>query len=141
MRKVTRCFLIPCLLCLSSLVVEAQVSKVHPIDQQERRCLQNPESNADRDACVTRATEMWEKEMNKTYDDLYRLLDQRGKRALQQSQAVWKNYSVAQVGIIDSIYGSLQGNWRNFELVVDHRDVVKDRALSLKKLLRLAQQK
>jgi uncharacterized protein YecT (DUF1311 family) len=126
------------LLFLSAAKISAQV-KEHPIDKQLRRCLDSSQNytTSGMIGCEYQAYEDWDKELNRNYKLLMTALDADGKAKLKEAQISWLAFRESNFSFIKDIYGKKQGTmWRPVE--VDEKvEIVKGRAIELKKYCEL----
>jgi uncharacterized protein YecT (DUF1311 family) len=125
------------LLLLLPVIAHAQEETVHPIDKALEACTdKNPSTNGTIQ-CTARAQEMWDKELNRSYNGLMGQLNPQGKLSLKAAQLDWLKYRDAEFKLIDNLYSNLQGTMYLPMLAWDQMNIVKKRALQLKAYLDL----
>jgi uncharacterized protein YecT (DUF1311 family) len=88
--KLTLTAILFCLLNLSF----GQTEKEHPIDLELQNCLDSSENYTTKGMtdCVVRATEKWDEELNKNYQELLILLTAEQTDKLKIAQRKWVEY-------------------------------------------------
>jgi uncharacterized protein YecT (DUF1311 family) len=128
------------LLVLFPISSYCQQPKKHPIDKALDECMDKAPSTFGMRDCDDKALEMWDKELNKVYRELYAKLDPEGQRALKAAQTEWIKYRDEEYKLTDAIYSKLQGSMYTW-MSVDHRvGIVRQRAEALKSYLDLIKQ-
>jgi uncharacterized protein YecT (DUF1311 family) len=100
----------------------------HPIEKALEDCIDHDSGTAGMTNCAYKALEMWDKELNKIYDQLFATLAPEGKQAQKAAQIEWIKHR-------DAIYSQLQGTMYIPLRVEDRMEIVKTRAVALKKHL------
>ncbi len=119
----------------SSVAATGAVSD--PIDKQEEDCLANATSTAAMLDCAEAAYVAWDKELNRVYSQLSKLLSPTSKQLLKDSQLEWLKYRDKELKTIDDIYSHVQGSMYLPIRVDDRTQIVKARVLQLKSYLDL----
>jgi uncharacterized protein YecT (DUF1311 family) len=112
----------------------------HPIDKALEACIDKNGSTAGMVQCTDKAYAAWDKELNKNYGELMRILKSSQKEALRLTQLEWIKYRDLDFKLIDSLYDTMQGTMY-IPMRIDARmEVIKKRALELKGFLDLVQE-
>jgi len=119
------------ILLLASLST-AQEQPQHPIDKALDACIDKNGSTAGMVECTDKAYAAWDKELNKNYGELMRVLNPKQKEALRQAQLEWIKYRDLEFKSIDSVYDTLEGTMYIPMRISAHLEVIKKRALELK---------
>jgi uncharacterized protein YecT (DUF1311 family) len=127
------------ILFLASLST-AQEQPQHPIDKALDACIDKNGSTAGMVECTDKAYAAWDKELNKNYGELMRVLNPKQKEALRLAQLEWIKYRDLEFKSIDSIYDTLQGTMYIPMRISSHLEVIKKRALELKDHLDLVKE-
>ena len=124
--------------CLITVVGSAQVTE-YSIDKKLKKCLDSSQNYTTSGiiGCEYQAYEDWDKELNRNYKLLMTALDAEGKAKLKAAQISWLSFRDSNFSFIKDIYGKKQGTmWRPVE--VDEKvEIVKGRAIELKKYCEL----
>jgi len=127
----------PLLFLGSSLCLDASAYDKHTIEKSTDACFDKAISTMDMLSCSSEAYKKWDKELNRVYKALMRVLkhNKKAKRALRKAQRAWLKYKKADINNINQIYGSQDGSiWR--PIAADARTAItKKRALTLKSYL------
>jgi uncharacterized protein YecT (DUF1311 family) len=90
--------------------------------------------------CTDKAYLAWDKELNKNYAELMRIMKPRGKESLRLAQLEWIKFRDLNFKLIDSVYDRMEGTMY-IPMRIDARmEMVKRRALELKGYLDLIQE-
>jgi uncharacterized protein YecT (DUF1311 family) len=132
-----------CLISYPLAIASASVNqdpRPHAIDKALEACIDKNGSTAGMVTCTDKAYAAWDKELNKTYNELMRALKPNQKEALRLAQLEWLKYRDLDFKLIDSLYDAMQGTMY-IPMRIDARmEVVKKRALELKGFLDLIQE-
>ncbi|WP_040496767.1 lysozyme inhibitor LprI family protein [Fulvivirga imtechensis] len=111
-------------------VIFAQIK--HPIDKELDLCLEEATPTAAAIECMTKASEAWDKELNKYYQLYLAALNEENKETLKEAQRQWIVYRDKEFSLIDAhYYNQLEGTmWRPIAAGTRMR-IVKSRALEL----------
>jgi len=98
------------LFCLLNLAF-GQTVKEHPIDLELQNCLDSSENYTTKGMtdCVIRATEKWDEELNKNYQELLTLLTAEQKDKLKIAQRKWVIYRNNEIEFSNQLYYDMQG--------------------------------
>ncbi len=110
----------------------SQSQKKHPIDKALETCIDKDSSTAGMTRCADKALEMWDKELNRAYNELSAKLDPKGKQSLKAAQMDWIKYRDSEYGLIDLVYSGLQGTMYIPMRIEARTDIVRKRAVALK---------
>jgi len=99
------------LLLLTFLLVHGQTEKKHPIDIELQKCLDSKENSTTQGMteCVIKAADSWDKELNKNFKILLRLLTAEQKEKLKEAQRQWIKYRDNELDFSRSFYNQMQG--------------------------------
>lgn len=101
------------------------------IEKRESNCCDKDGSTAGMTNCAEKAYAEWDKELNKNYNALMKLLPANGQSALRSSQQTWILFRDKEFKSLDSIYSKLEGTMYIPMSVESRIRVVRDRALQL----------
>ena len=98
------------LFCLLNLAF-GQTEKEHPIDLELQNCLDSSENYTTKGMtdCVVRATEKWDEELNKNYQELLTLLTAEQTDKLKIAQGKWVEYRNNEIEFSNQLYYDMQG--------------------------------
>jgi uncharacterized protein YecT (DUF1311 family) len=99
-------------LLLAAIVIPTCVysqEETPPIDKLLEDCIEKDPSTAGMMRCTSEAYDKWDKELNKTYNELGRMLDAKGKQDLKTAQLEWISFRDKEFKLIDGIYSHLEG--------------------------------
>jgi uncharacterized protein YecT (DUF1311 family) len=98
------------LFCLLNLAF-GQTEKEHPIDIDMQNCLDSSENYTTKGMtdCVVRATEKWDEELNKNYQELLTLLTAEQTDKLKIAQRKWVEYRNKEIEFSNQLYYDMQG--------------------------------
>ncbi|MBX3279957.1 MAG: DUF1311 domain-containing protein [Acidobacteria bacterium] len=115
----------------------AQKQTEHPIDRTLNACMEKNTSTAGMSECLSKAYEMWDKELNRVYGELARRLDPAARQSLRDAQRQWLLHRDAEFKLIADVYSSFQGTMY-IPMQADSRvQVVRKRTLELSDYLEL----
>ncbi len=80
--------------------------KKHPIDEWLEKCIEKDSSTAGMINCSNKAYDMWDKELNKVYQELIKKLSPEERKLLIESQRQWIRFRDAEFKFIDKFYYS-----------------------------------
>lgn len=118
-------------ICLLSLVSFAD--EVNSIDKAEDACISKTSSTSEMLKCTAIAYDVWDKEMNKYYNLLMKKLSAEPKSELLRAQKSWLSYRDNSFAFINSSIREKQGTMYLNVAGGERREIVKQRALQLKK--------
>ena len=105
----------------------------NPIDISETKCLNKKDiANAEMRNCTLKASESWDKELNKYYNLLKSKLPQESFEILQESQKQWLKYRDQEYLFISNLYYEVKEG-TIWYLIADNKkkEIVKERAIAL----------
>ncbi len=114
------------------VICYADEPTAHPIDKILASCIDKDSSTAGMTNCTYVAYDMWDKELNKYYNELMRQLPSKDKQVLKAAQKEWIEYRDKEFRLIDQIYARLKGTMYIPMRVNNRLGIVKQRALQLK---------
>lgn len=115
-------------------ISQDSTEKIYPIDSELKICLEL-DSNYSTQAmldCVYIATDSWELELNKNYNELISKLDNDKKVYLEKSHQDWLVYKESEILFINEFYLSMEGTMYILMSASDKLELIKSRALELK---------
>jgi uncharacterized protein YecT (DUF1311 family) len=138
MMKIRGCLLFFMLLQLLSISsAQEEKAKLHTIDKTLEACSnKNPSTAGERD-CIEKAGEMWDRELNRAYNELSGKLNPKGRQALKEAQLEWIKYRDTEFKLIDTIHSTLEGTMYIPMHAFSRMEIVKKRALELQSYLDL----
>jgi uncharacterized protein YecT (DUF1311 family) len=119
------------LICIVFLSNTSYAQEKHPIDQFFEDAIAKEWTVSGMNNVTYKATEMWEEEMNKYYNLIMDILDDKAKELLGVSQENWIAHKDAEFKAIRNMYPSMGTMWSNVK-TYDMLNLVKGRALTLK---------
>ncbi|MCB0803072.1 MAG: DUF1311 domain-containing protein [Flavobacteriales bacterium] len=98
------------LFCFLNLAF-GQTEKEHPIDIELQNCLDSRVNYTTKGMtdCVVQATEKWDEELNKNYQELLTLLTAEQKDKLKIAQREWIEYQDKEIEFSNQLYYDMQG--------------------------------
>ncbi|HEV2763050.1 MAG TPA: lysozyme inhibitor LprI family protein, partial [Pyrinomonadaceae bacterium] len=138
MRTFRLLFLFALALCPAAVV--AAQEREHPIDKTLRACEEQDPSTAGQVRCITAAQGMWDKELNRVYNELARRLAAPARQRLRAAQLAWISHRDAEFKLIDEVYANLEGTMYVPMQAHARMRVVKARALELAGYLSLLEE-
>lgn len=107
---------------------------VDPIDAELSRCLasKDGESTAGMLVCLDAAYAAWDKELNTTYQALFKSLDSKSRGLLKRAQRQWVAYRDAERKFWQAPWTADRGTLINVTLDQANVDLVKSRVLALR---------
>jgi uncharacterized protein YecT (DUF1311 family) len=126
---------------LLATVSIAQKQTPHPIDKALEACIDKNGSTAGMVQFTDKAYAAWDRELNKNYGELMRILKAPPKESLRLAQLEWIKYRDLDFKLIDSLYDDTMQGTMYIPMRIDARmEVVKKRALELQGFLDLVQE-
>ena len=121
------------ILFFSLNIVFGQTDKEHPIDIELQNCLDSSENYTTKGMtdCVIRATEKWDKELNKNYQELLKLLTVEQKEKLKISQIKWIEFRDKELEFSNQLYNDMGGTMWIPIAAETKLEITKKRALEL----------
>jgi len=111
---------------------ETKTKEMHPIDKFLEKCISDNSTTDGMNRCTGEATTMWDEEMNKNYNLLMGILDNKEKQQLRDAQVAWINYRDSETDFrMDTLLG-LKGAMYSNMATAEKMDIVKRRAFELK---------
>jgi len=114
-----------------SLSLAQEAKKEHPIDAWLTKCFDQDSSTVAMRECSHKAYAMWDKELNKNYQNLMKALSPEGKKLLKNAQLSWIKFRDQEFKLNDEIMGSKQGTMYLLTSDGFHLDFVSKRARDL----------
>jgi len=109
MKPVISAIAVCVVLILSCRAADEGAEKKHPIDVKIGKLADNAKSTADSTDAYRKGLELWDKEMNRAYQDLKKLLPGKPFATLKAAQLQWIAYRDAQIAFINSCYDQYEG--------------------------------
>jgi uncharacterized protein YecT (DUF1311 family) len=121
------------LLILFTINGFSQTSEEHIIDKELRCCLDSSQNytTAGMSGCVIKATEEWDKELNKNYQKLLLLLTDEQKIMLKESQRKWIEFRDKEIQFSNDLYSSLGGTMWVPVMYETRMNLTRERALEI----------
>ncbi|HEX2750552.1 MAG TPA: lysozyme inhibitor LprI family protein [Verrucomicrobiales bacterium] len=88
---------------------EETKEKKHPIDVKVEKKADNAKSTAATTEAYREGLLLWDKEMNRAYQELKKVLPEKSFAALKAAQLQWISYRDAQIAFINSCYDQYDG--------------------------------
>lgn len=120
----------------SAAAATAEESEQHPIDKQIDALFDNAKSRADEQGAYTKGLELWDKEMNRVYQELLKGLSKEAVPLLKKSQRTWLTLRAQHVSYLDEFYRGLSGTMYLTAHAYAVMDVTRQRALALTRQLK-----
>lgn len=113
--------------------VSGQTEKNHQIDIELQYCLDSTENSTTTGmtTCMVKATQKWDKELNKNYDDLLSLLTQEQKEKFRIAQKKWMKYRDTEIEFSNQLYYDMQGTMWMIVAAEKKLELTKKRAIEL----------
>lgn len=124
------------LLCALYLF-STEPENTHTIDSFLKQCMERDPSTFGTVACIRKAGEMWEKELNRNYTLLLAALSGNAKKNLIKAQKKWLKYREAEIRYTAEFYGSLQGTMYRIFAADRVMSITRERALKFAQHLEL----
>lgn len=113
---------------------QTQNKNENTIDVSESKCLNKDDiSNAEMCNCTIKATESWDKELNKYYSLLKTKLPKEAFEILKESQKQWISYRDKEYTFISKFYYEVKEGTMWYAVAANKKkEIVKTRAIELK---------
>jgi len=121
-------------LLLTASVVFAQSEEVHPIDKKMSDCFDADGSTMGMVSCMNTAYKSWDKELNKYYNKIMKLLNPATQKALKEAQQQWIKLQQKNDAMLTAIYSTQEGTIVQIQITEAKLNFLKHRALELKTL-------
>lgn len=105
--------------------------KVHSIDIQEKKCIEQNYSDANMNSCVMIATKAWENEIENLSKSIEKELSETQILAFRASQQAWKDYYAKEKHFVEETIYTKQGTINVSVGLSQIQSIVKERALYL----------
>ncbi len=114
--------------------------KEHPIETRLERCLSadTNRSTLAKIECHKEAREGWDHLLNRYYGKLMDTLSTEQQKKLKASQRKWLTYRDKEFEFVFALYLNMEGTIWKVKAMDRKREIVKERALELKKYYKLA---
>ncbi|HWB06479.1 MAG TPA: lysozyme inhibitor LprI family protein [Verrucomicrobiales bacterium] len=109
MRPLLRAFAVCYLLAGFCSAADDAAEKKHPIDSKIDKLAENAKSTAASADAYRKGLDLWDKEMNRAYQELKKALPEKTFTTLKAAQLQWIAYRDAQVVFINSCYDQYEG--------------------------------
>mgnify|MGYP001772491557 CR=1 FL=1 len=119
---------------LGNIALAEEQEKKHPIDVWLEKCIEKDSSTAGMINCGVKAYDMWDKELNKVYQELMKKLSPEERKLLRESQRQWLKFRDAEFKVIDKIY-DFPGGFYTTQRIGSKIRIIRERALRLKEYL------
>jgi uncharacterized protein YecT (DUF1311 family) len=96
-------------LAISCSAADDKLETKHPIDVKVEKAADDANSTAESAEAYRNGLELWDKEMNRVYQELKKVLPEKSFAALKASQVQWLAFRDAQIAFIDSCYDQYSG--------------------------------
>lgn len=118
-----------------------QIKNENLIDKAETICLEkNDISNTEICSCILKATESWDKELNRYYGLLKIKLPKEAFETLKESQKQWMNYRDKEYLFISKFYYEVNTGTMWYPIAENmKKEIVKERAIELEKYYQMLQ--
>ena len=115
------------------LFVYGQTEKKYPIDLELKKCLNYKEHSTTQKMtdCVIKATDSWDKELNKNYNTLLSILTDEQKEKLKESQKQWIKFRDNELEFSGYFYNKVGGTMWIPVAAQTGLDITRNRALVL----------
>ncbi|MFZ2960420.1 MAG: lysozyme inhibitor LprI family protein [Candidatus Ozemobacteraceae bacterium] len=124
------------LLCFVCVLpgMAAETPKKHAIDVQVDKLLAQDESTNGMIQAFAKGQELWDKELNKVYQELTKALakDEAEKKILVEAQRAWVSFRDQEMKLLQAIYGKKEGTMYRPMAANDVMQLTRTRALALK---------
>ncbi|MFZ2961259.1 MAG: lysozyme inhibitor LprI family protein [Candidatus Ozemobacteraceae bacterium] len=129
-----------CFVCVLPAMA-GDAPKKHPIDVQVDKLLAQDESTAGMVQAFARGQELWDKELNKIYQELTKALskDEAEKKILVEAQRAWMTFRDQEMKLLHAVYSKKEGTMYRPMAANDVMQITRARALALKNWLLLLQ--
>jgi uncharacterized protein YecT (DUF1311 family) len=109
-------------------------SEENPIDKKMSECISADGSTMGMVSCMNEAYESWDKELNKYYKKLQKVLYPTAQKVLKETQSQWIKLQQKNDALISAVYSTQEGTIVQTQVVEAKLDFLKHRALELKYL-------
>lgn len=137
MRTILTAILVSLVFALSGFAAEEAVESKNPIDIKVDKLADDAKSTAQTTAAYSKGLELWDKELNRVYQELRKLLPEKSFAALKASQVQWLAYRDSQISFINSCYDQYEGTMYIPMRVAAIMSVTRARAIDLKERLEM----
>jgi len=86
-----------------------QEAKKHPVDVKVDRMAESAKSTTDSADAYRKGLDLWDKEMNRAYQELKSVLPAKSFATLKAAQLQWISFRDAQIAFINSCYDQYEG--------------------------------
>jgi uncharacterized protein YecT (DUF1311 family) len=131
LRSLTLVLVMALVLCGSLVGAQDESRKKHPIDAQIDRMMDKDPSTAGMVQAAAWGYEAWDKELNRVYQELMKVLPADAKTALKASQVQWLAFRDREFKALELIYAKFDGTMYRPMQVFDRLKIVKNRAFEL----------
>ena len=107
------------------------------IDRKIEALLARESSAGGMSAAMIEGYRLWDNELNRVYKALFAKLPTSQRGQLQASQRIWISWRDAEFRFIDALY-SKQGSMGQADRRSDRMEIVRQRALELRRLIKVA---
>jgi uncharacterized protein YecT (DUF1311 family) len=121
----------------TTLPAADEAEKKHPLDSKIEKLADVAGSTAESTAAFSTGLELWDKELNRVYQELKKALPEKSFAALKTSQVQWLAYRDAQIAFIHSCYDQYEGTMYQPLRASAIMEVTSARALDLTKRLEM----
>jgi uncharacterized protein YecT (DUF1311 family) len=121
----------------STVLRAADDEQKHAIDQKIAKLSDAANSTADSTRAYTTGLELWDKELNRVYQELKKVLPEKSFAVLKASQVQWLAYRDAQIAFINSCYDQYEGTMYQPMRASAVMEVTRARALDLSRRLEM----
>jgi uncharacterized protein YecT (DUF1311 family) len=109
MNSLRRAFALCLVLLLPCLATGEEGEKKHPIDVKVDKMADTAKSTAATAEAYRKGLDLWDKEMNRAYQELKNVLPAKSFATLKAAQLQWIAYRDAQIAFINSCYDQYEG--------------------------------
>jgi uncharacterized protein YecT (DUF1311 family) len=121
----------------TTLCAADDAEKPHPLDTKIEKLADDAKSTHESTAAYSTGLELWDKELNRVYQELKKTLPEKSFAALKASQVQWLAYRDAQIAFINSCYDQYEGTMFQPMRASAIMEVTRARALDLTKRLEM----
>lgn len=118
-------------LCSITTLRAADEEKKHPLDVKIAQLSNEAESTSATSQAFRTGLELWDKELNRVYQELKKLLPEKSFAALKASQVQWLAFRDTQIAFINSCYDQYEGTMYQPMRASAIMEVTRARALDL----------
>jgi uncharacterized protein YecT (DUF1311 family) len=109
MKSILSALFVCIFLALSCRAADEEGEKKHPIDVKIDKLADNAKSTAAATDAYRKGLDLWDKEMNRAYQELKKALPEKSFATLKAAQLQWIAYRDAQIAFINSCYDQYDG--------------------------------